>query len=89
MLSAHTPADVTVQRLLQSDPHVCDAHVFQALALLVARSRLSHKKFTFLSASSNSGNESANLSMAAWKFFGEVFRINAMLRLRKRPMIWD
>ncbi len=42
MLSAHTPADVTVQRLLKSDPHVSDAHVFQALTLLVERSELAH-----------------------------------------------
>ena len=42
MLSAHTPADVTVQRLLKSDPHVCDGHVLQALTLLVERSELPH-----------------------------------------------
>jgi hypothetical protein len=42
MLSAHTPADVTVLRLLRCDPHVSDTHVFQALSLLVERSELAH-----------------------------------------------
>lgn len=42
MLSVHTPADVTVQRLLQADPHLRDAHIFYAIAHLVERSEIPH-----------------------------------------------
>lgn len=42
MLSVHTQADITVQRLLQSDPHLRDAHIFHAIAHLVDRSEIPH-----------------------------------------------
>lgn len=42
MLSAHTPVDITVQRLLLSDPHLRDTDVFQSIELLVERSEIPH-----------------------------------------------
>lgn len=42
MLSARTPVDITVQRLLLSDPHVRDKDVFHSIALLVERSETPH-----------------------------------------------
>lgn len=42
MLSAHTPVDITVQRLLQSDPHLRDTDIFQSIELLVERSEIAH-----------------------------------------------
>ena len=50
--------------------------------------RLSHKKFTCKSIDSKAPGTSANFSMAAWKFFGIVFRINSMARPRNNPMTW-
>ena len=50
--------------------------------------RLSHKNFTCISIDFKSSGESTNLSMAAWKFLGIVFRINSMARPRNRPMTW-
>jgi hypothetical protein len=42
MLSAHTPVDITVQRLLLSDPHVRDTDVFLSIEFLVERSEIPH-----------------------------------------------
>lgn len=42
MLSTHTPVDITVQRLLLSDPHVHDTDVFQSIELLVELSEIPH-----------------------------------------------
>lgn len=42
MLSAHIPVDITVQRLLLSDPHVQDADVFQSIERLVERAEIPH-----------------------------------------------
>ena len=50
--------------------------------------RLSNKKFTCKSIDSKAPGTSANFSMAAWKFFGIVFRINSMARPRNNPMTW-
>ena len=50
--------------------------------------RLSHKNFTCKSIDSKAAGESTNVSMAAWKFFGIVFRISSMARPRNSPMTW-
>jgi hypothetical protein len=42
MLSARTPVDITVQRLLLSDPHAHNKDVFQSIELLVERSEIAH-----------------------------------------------
>ena len=56
--------------------------------VFLAPPRLSHKNFTRKSIDSKWPGTSLNLSMAALKFFGEVFRINSMARPRNDPMIW-
>mgnify|MGYP001566979448 CR=1 FL=1 len=50
--------------------------------------RFSHKNFTCKSIDSKAWAESANFSMAACKFFGDVFRINSTAMPRNNPMTW-
>jgi len=49
--------------------------------------RLSHKNFTCLSIDSRVATESVKFSMAAWKFFGDVFLISSIARPRNKAII--